>query len=128
MITRLDPPGVPKPASAYAQAIVHPAGARRVVISGQIGMDEAGRVADGLEAQIARAFDNLVTVARSAGAGPEHIVKIVAYMVAPGDVGLYRRHRDRVFAGNRAASTYVVVTGLAAPGLLFEVDGEAIVP
>lgn len=128
MIERLDPVGVPKPASLYAQAVLHPASARRLVISGQIGVDAEGRAAEGLDAQVALAFANFVAVVRAAGMGPRNIVKIVCYMKAGGDVAVYRRRRDEALEGHAVACTYVEVAGLAAPHLLFEVEGEAIDP
>lgn len=128
MLERLNPPTVPKPASAYSQAVRHDAAARRLVVSGQIGVSADKVLAEGLAAQIDQAFTNLVAVVRAAGLGPEHVVKIVAYMVAPGDVALYRAARDRALEGHEPASTYVVVAGLADPRFLFEVEGEAIGP
>lgn len=126
MLLRLNPPTAPLPASAYAQAIVHGANARRLVLSGQIGVTAQGEIRDGLEAQIEQAFANFMAIVQAGELGPEHVVKIVAYMVAGGDVGLYRRARDKAFAGHRPASTYVVVAGLADPRFLFEVEGEAV--
>jgi enamine deaminase RidA (YjgF/YER057c/UK114 family) len=128
MIERLNPAGVPKPASAYAQAVVHPAAARRLVVSGQIGVDAAGRAAEGLDAQVALAFGNFMTVVRAAGMGPEHVVKITCFMKAGGDVAVYRRRRDEILEGHAVACSYIEVAGLAAPHLLFEVEGEAVGP
>lgn len=126
MLERLNPPSAPRPASAYSQAVVHRADARRLVISGQIGMTAQGEIVMGLEAQIAQAFANFMAIVSAAGLGPQNVVKIVVYMVAGGDVGSYRRIRDEIFAGHPPASTYVVVTGLADARFLFEVEGEAV--
>ena len=126
MIERLNPDLVPQPASAYSQAIIHAAPARRVVISGQIGVNADGQIQDGLSAQIEQAFSNFMAIVHVAGLGAEHVVKITAYMVQGGEVTLYRQARDKALAGQRPASTYVVVAGLADPRFLFEVEGEAI--
>ena len=126
MLERLNPPTAPRPASAYSQAVAHSAATRRLVLSGQIGMTPEGEVVAGLEAQISQAFANFMAIVNAAGLGPEHVVKIVVYMVAGGDVGAYRRVRDQVFGAYPPASTYVVVAGLADPRFLFEVEGEAV--
>lgn len=128
MFTRLNPAGAPKPASAYSQVVVVPAGGRRVVVSGQIGVTPEGQVRDGLEAQTEQCFSNLLACLAAAGAGAEHVVKITIFMVAPGDVALSRTYRDRFLPGVRPASTYLVVAGLASPALLVEVEAEAVVP
>jgi len=126
MIEYLNPKSAPQPASAYSQAIRHRAGASRLVISGQIGVTADGTVLDGLEAQVDQAFTNLVAIVEAAGLKRGNIVKIVAYMVAGGDVAIYRQARDRLFQGHRPASTYIVVAGLADPRFLFEIEGEAV--
>ena len=126
MLERLNPPTAPRPASAYSQAVAHRAAARRLVLSGQVGMTPDGEIVAGLEAQISQAFANFIAIVNAAGLGPEHVVKIVVYMVVGGDVAIYRRVRDKVFGANPPASTYVVVAGLADPRFLFEVEGEAV--
>lgn len=126
MIETLNPTSVPQPVTSYSQAIVHAAGLRRVVISGQIGVRADGSVVDGLEAQVKQAFENLIHVVEAAGLKRENVVKTVAYMVAGGDVQLFRRLRAESFGDHRPASTYVVVAGLADPRFLFEIEGEAV--
>jgi enamine deaminase RidA (YjgF/YER057c/UK114 family) len=128
MLERLDPAGVPKPASRYSQVIVHPAAARRIVVSGQIGMTADGRVLEGLDAQVEQAMRNLLACLAAAGAGPQHVVKITSFMVAPGDVAVARKWRLALFGEAAPASTYLVVAGLADPRFLFEVECEAVVP
>ena len=126
MAEALNPDGAPKPASRYVQAVRHGAGAERLVISGQIGVDREGRIAEGLAAQMEQAWRNLVAVIEGAGFRRSDLVKVVIYMTAPGDVALYRTVRDRMLEGHLAATTLVIVAGLASPALLFEVEGEAV--
>lgn len=57
---------------------------------------------------------------------PSDIVKIVVYDVAPGNVAAYRAVRDRMLNGHAPASTYVVVTKLASPDFLTEIEAEAV--
>lgn len=128
MLERLNPPTAPLPASSYSQAIVHPASAKRVVVSGQIGVTVDGKVLDGLDAQVRQSFENLVAVLAAAGATPADVVKVTTFMVAPGDVTVARKWRKHFFGDAAPASTYIVVAGLAAPEFLFEVEAEAIVP
>jgi enamine deaminase RidA (YjgF/YER057c/UK114 family) len=128
MLERLNPPTVPAPASTYSQVVIHPANARRIVVSGQVGVRADGTVVEGLDAQVEQAFRNLIACLAAAGAGPEHIVKVTSFMVAPGDVMVARKWRQRLMPGVAPASTYLVVAGLASSSFLFEVECEAIVP
>jgi len=52
-----------------------------VYLSGQIGLDPATmQLAEGIEAQIHRVFRNLGAVAKAAGLGLEHAVRMTVYL------------------------------------------------
>ena len=55
----VNPDDVIKPASNYAQGVIHSAAAERIVISGQLGLRPDGSLEEGLEAQMERAWSNL---------------------------------------------------------------------
>jgi enamine deaminase RidA (YjgF/YER057c/UK114 family) len=122
----INPEGVVRPASNYAQGVVHAAAAERLLISGQLGLRPDGSLEDGLEAQMERAWSNLFGVMQAAGFEPRHLVRAVIYVTVPGQVAIYRRVRDRLFAGHLCANTYIEISGLAAPEFLVEIEGEAV--
>jgi 2-iminobutanoate/2-iminopropanoate deaminase len=126
MIERLNPDTVPKPASAYVQAVLHSAGAKRLVISGQVGITAEGKLLDGMEAQLRQCWINLFAVMKAAGFDKRHLVKSVIYVTKPGQIALSRRLRDEAMDGHLSASTYLEIAGLAAPELLCEIEGEAV--
>jgi enamine deaminase RidA (YjgF/YER057c/UK114 family) len=124
-ITRFNPPDGPKPASNYSQGVTHPGGGRRLIVAGQVGVRPDGSLAPTLQEQVDLAVANFLTVVRAAGMGPANVTKITVYGLSPEAVPLSRAARDRAFEGHAPASTYVQVAGLAGPGFLFEIDGEA---
>jgi 2-iminobutanoate/2-iminopropanoate deaminase len=126
MIERLNPAGAPKPASNYAQAVAHSANARRLVISGQVGVSNDGKVAEGLEAQLRQCWANLFAVMEGAGFHKRQLVKTVIYVTEPGQVSLSRKVRDEMLEGLLIASTFVQVSGLASPDFKAEIEGEAV--
>ena len=126
MILRLNPDTVPKPASAYVQAVVHSATAKRLVMSGQIGMTADGTLLDGMEAQLRQCWANLFAVMKAAGFEKRHLVKAVIYVTQPGQIALSRRLRDEAMGEHQCASTYLEIAGLATPALLCEIEGEAV--
>ncbi len=126
MINRINPPGAPKPASNYAQAVVHDAEARRIVVSGQVGVTLDGQIVAGMEAQLRQCWVNLFAVLEGCGFGKADLVKAVIYVTAPGQTALSRKVRDEMMEGLLVASTYVQVAGLAAPEFLCEIEGEAV--
>jgi 2-iminobutanoate/2-iminopropanoate deaminase len=126
MIDRLNPEGAPRPASNYAQAVVHDADAKRIVVSGQVGVTLDGQIVAGMEAQLRQCWANLFAVLEGSGFGKADLVKTVIYVTAPGQTALSRKVRDEMLAGLLVASTYVQVAGLAAPEFLCEIEGEAV--
>jgi 2-iminobutanoate/2-iminopropanoate deaminase len=118
---RIAPPG-----SRYSHGVAHSARAHRLVISGQIGVRPDGSVAEGLEAQMETAWDNLIEVLKEGGMGVTDLVKVVTFVTAPGAVALARQVRLRKLGQHAPASTYLQVAGLASPEFLFEVEGEAV--
>ena len=122
----LNPETVVKPASNYAQAVVHAAGAERMVIAGQLGLRADGSLEEGLEAQMERAWSNVFALLGAGGFAREHLVRATIYVTVPGQVALYRQVRDRMMAGHLCANTYVEISALAAPEFLVEIEAEAV--
>lgn len=122
----LNPDNVVKPASNYAQGVVHAAGAERMVISGQLGLRPDGTLEAGLEAQMERAWSNLFAVMASAGFARQNLLRATIYVTVAGQVGVYREVRDRMLEGHLCANTYVEISALAAPEFLVEIEAEAV--
>ena len=122
----LNPENIVKPASNYVQAVVHAAAARRVVVSGQLGLRPDGSLEDGLEAQMERAWANVFGVIQAAGFARTDLIRATIYVTVPGSVSLYRAIRDRMLDGHRCANTYLEISALAAPEFLVEIEAEAI--
>ncbi len=121
-----NPDNAPKPGSHYAQCVVHGANAERIVVSGQVGIASDGTIRDGLAAQTEQCFKNIFAVLEGAEFKREHLVKIVAYVTQPGQVAVFRDVRDRMMGGHLCASTYLELSGLAAPQFLVEIEAEAV--
>jgi enamine deaminase RidA (YjgF/YER057c/UK114 family) len=122
----INPSTITAPASNYSQAVLVPAGGRRLVISGQIGMTKDGKVVEGMEAQLRQTWSNLLEIVKAGGMAHTDIVKVTTFVTDRGSVGLVRQIRDEVMKGHRPASTFLVVAGLAMPELLCEIEAEAV--
>ena len=104
-----------------------------VFISGQLGLDSAGRIVGApgdFQAQATQAFENLKAALAAVGGGFEHVVKLTNYVVdMPRHFALFRQVRDRyVSRDNPQTSTLVQVSRLAGDGLLFEIEAIAVMP
>src|SRR3954468_4690695 len=102
-----------------------------VYVRGQIGQDldtsESVGIGD-VEAQTERAMANIDLLLGEAGARMEHLVKLTIYLVDP-------RYRETVYPpigrwarGLPPTPTGVVVSALARPEWLVEVDAIAVIP
>ena len=122
----LNPDSIVRPASNYAQAVVHAAAAERMVIAGQLGLRPDGSLEDGLEAQMERAWKNIFALLEAGGFTREHLVRATIYVTVPGQVAIYRQVRDRMLAGHLCANTYIEISALASPEFLVEIEAEAV--
>ncbi|MET3844183.1 RidA family protein [Bradyrhizobium sp. OAE829] len=99
-----------------------------VYVAGQVSADASGKmVGEGnFEAQVEQVFKNLKLALDAAGATMADIVKLNTYLVAEvsqDDLPKMRAIRDRYLNKEKPpASTLVVVSRLARPGWLIEIE------
>ena len=109
----------PAAIGTYSQAVK---AGNTVYLSGQIGLDPATmQMAEGIDAQIARVFDNLKAVAAAAGGSLADAVKVNIYVT---DLANFARVNDvmaQVFSQPYPARATVQVAALPR-GALVEVD------
>jgi enamine deaminase RidA (YjgF/YER057c/UK114 family) len=125
-LTFSNPAGVPAPASRYSQSVLIEGAARRLVISGQVGVRPDGSLAGGAEAQIEQALANLGTVLAVHHMAPQQVAKVTVLLTDRALVGAWRSRRDAFFGEHAPTSTLIVVAGLAHPDYEVEVEAEAI--
>jgi len=101
-----------------------------VYISGQVAIDGKGQVVgeNDAEAQVEQVFRNLRSVVEAAGGTLDDIVSLHIYVTDAGYRPAVAAARERHFkAGEYPASTYLVVSALAVPQLLVEIEATAVV-
>jgi enamine deaminase RidA (YjgF/YER057c/UK114 family) len=102
-----------------------------VYLRGQIGqdLDSAESVGIGdVEAQAERAMANIDQLLQEAGSSLEHVVKVVVYLVDPRFREPVYRVMGRWLKGVHPVSTGIVVSALARPEWLVEIDATAVLP
>lgn len=109
----------------YAQGVEVPPGARWLHISGQVGRDAHGVVAEGIEAQAELASRNLVEVLKAAEMDLADLVHVTLYLTRREDNGGYDRARSRILGDLHVGSTKVYVSGLADPAMRCEIQAVA---
>jgi len=125
MRTALNPASVAA-SPFYAQGIEVADTTRTVYVSGQVGMDAAGSVADGVGAQAVQAVANVHAVLAEAGLTPEAIAKVTIYLTDANHVGPFMEAAASSLPVDPPATTMLVVQALASPELLVEVEAVAV--
>ena len=105
-----------------------PAGAKLLVTGGQVGVDRHGVLAADIETQTAVVWQNILLLLEAAGTTVEHVVQATAYLTDAAHIAAYRKVRGQHVPALAAPSTLLVVSGLANPGYLVEVEVSATVP
>ena len=120
-----NPSTVAPPASDYAQALCVEGATRWLNISGQIGITNDGNLAGNSRGQMEECWRRIIALLDDAGIDKGNLVKITVFLTRGEDVGLYREIRDKYLDGHVAASTLLIVSGLADPSLLVEIEAIA---
>ncbi|RFA10240.1 translation initiation inhibitor [Subtercola boreus] len=93
-------------------------------VGGQNGVDAAGALLDGLEAQVAQAMRNVLAVLAEAGSGPELVAKLTIHLAPGVDPAEAFAATQSVWGFHRTAVTVLAVAP-ARPGALVEVEAIA---
>jgi enamine deaminase RidA (YjgF/YER057c/UK114 family) len=102
-----------------------------VYVRGQVGQDldtsESVGIGD-VEAQTDQAMANIDLLLKEAGSRLGHLVKLTVYIVDPRYREVVYRTIGRWTKGVHPISTGLVVSGLARPEWLVEIDAIAVIP
>src|SRR5580765_1713001 len=123
----VNPSGVSRP-QGYSHAVRKRG--TPVFLSGQVALDADGKLvgAGDVAAQVEQVFRNVRTVVEACGGTMDDVVKLTIYVTDAAYRPAVAAARQRHFAeGRYPASTYLVVTALAIPELLVEIDAIALI-
>lgn len=115
----------------FSQALLVEGGGRRMMLSGQVGVDAEERTVEGgIGAQAAQALRNIQYLLREAGGELLHVTMLRIYIAeaAKHDQGPIARILRERFPRDPPPSSWIVVVGLSRPEWLIEIEAEAILP
>ena len=104
----------------YAQAV---RAGNTVYLSGQLGHDDKGELAEGMEAQMRQTYANAIKLLNGYGMTMADVVEEVVYVLDTQAAFLARKKLGREVYPDpmQVASTLIGVVGLAIPGQLVEI-------
>ncbi len=129
-VTFLNPSTVGKP-FGYSHAVIVDLGKNKMVImSGQVGLDQAGRLAGNgdLASQTEQVFTNIKNIVEAAGGTMNDLVELNCYIIDASQVQVVRNIRDKyVNTKQPPASTLVQVSKLFRDDILIEIKATAVI-
>ena len=100
-----------------------------VFLAGQTAVDRDGNIVGkgDIEAQARQVFQNIDVAIRSVGGTLANIVRTRTYLTDPRFAAGYDAARTEFFPTNPPGGTLLIVSGLASPDYLIEVEAEGVV-
>ena len=118
----IEPTGVAAPGGHYSHGIV--TSGRTLYVAGQVALDEDGNLVGGDDAaaQARQILTNLQRVVESAGGQMKDVARTTLYLTRLEDRGPVGEVRKDFFPSPAPANTLLVVSSLASPDFLVEID------
>ena len=110
----------PAAVGPYSQAIVS---GGYVYSSGQLGINDKGVLAEGIEGQTRQAIDNLRAVLIAAGSDLDSVVKTTCFLADIKDFGTFNEIYATYFSGRPART--LIQAAVLPKGALLEIDAIA---
>jgi enamine deaminase RidA (YjgF/YER057c/UK114 family) len=130
-VTLVNPPGLyDASANGYSHVATLTPGARLVIVAGQGGETEDGKLSAEFRTQVRQAFANLLTALRAGSVEPQDVAKLTVLIVDHTEEKLhvFGDELARAFGNeHKPACTLIPVPRLALDGMLFEVEAIAAV-
>lgn len=123
----LQPKSLSDPRPRYSQGILAEGG-KLLFVAGQTASDKDGNIVGkgDIEAQTHQVFKNLAAVLEEAGGSFDNLVMTTTYITDRKYREGYNRVRMQYYKTNSPTSTLVIITGLAHPDYLIEINGIAV--
>jgi enamine deaminase RidA (YjgF/YER057c/UK114 family) len=133
-IAIFNPDSINTPRGPYSHVAEVGAGAKLVVIAGQVAIDVDGNVvgAGDIQKQAAQVYANLASALGAAGGGWKNVVQLMTFVTRREDIAKLTEFREREFVkffpdGAYPPNTLLIVSGLATESLLIEIQAIAAV-
>lgn len=125
MHKRTNPEGTRVPGGMYCHSVEVAPNARWLYIAGQTGVALDGSIPAGIEAQAELAWSSIQTILAASDMAMEDVVWMKTFLTRREDRDGYQKIRAKYMGEVRPASTFLIVSGLANPDFLVEVEAVA---
>jgi 2-iminobutanoate/2-iminopropanoate deaminase len=119
------PKSIAAPNGTYSHGVEVPPNARWLFIAGQIPVRPDGTTPATIEEQTDVVWQNILAVLADSGMGMVDVVKITSFLTRHENFPKFAQVRAKYLGGHRPASTLLVISSLARPEWLVEVEAIA---
>ncbi len=127
MLQLLNPKTISAPNGTYSHGVLVTGGSKFLAISGQVAIKSDGTVPDSLNEQCEVIWKNILAVLDESGMSIKNLIKINSYLTSPQQIKTFVEIRANYLQGHCPASTLIVVSALADPRFLVEIEGYALI-
>lgn len=117
-----NPENVRAPGVNYHHSVEVPSGSRFIYLAGQTGLADDDTIPEGIEAQSEIAFSNIKKILAASDYRMEDVVFMKSFLTRRQDREGYQKVRSAFWGDIKPASTFLLVSGLARPEFLVEVE------
>jgi enamine deaminase RidA (YjgF/YER057c/UK114 family) len=125
MLKMLNPKTTAAPNGVYSHGVVAPANARWLYVAGQTAVRPDGSIPQTIEEQTETVWQNIIAVLDAAGMKITDVVKITSFLTRHENFAKFAPIRAKYLGAHRPASTLLIVSALAKPEFLVEVEAIA---
>lgn len=125
MFRKFNPKVIAPPAATYVHGLEVPPNARLLFVAGQTGVRPDGSIPNSIEEQADQTWKNIAAILAEGGFGIGDLVKVTSFVTKPENLRQYGAVRDKYLGDHRPTTTLLVVSGLARPEYLVEVEAVA---
>ena len=121
-----NPKSTSAPNGAYSHGVEALPNARWLFVAGQIPVRPDGSIPATIEEQTETVWRNILAVLADAGMGIADVVKISSFLTRHENFARFAQVRAGFLGSHRPASTSVIISALAKPEFLVEVEAIAV--
>jgi enamine deaminase RidA (YjgF/YER057c/UK114 family) len=125
MIELLNPKTISAPNGTYSHGVLVTGESKFLAISGQVAIKSDGTVPDSINEQCELVWGNIIAILEESGMSIKNLIKINSYLTSPQQIKTFVEIRAKYLHGHCPASTLVVISALADPRFLVEIEGYA---
>jgi enamine deaminase RidA (YjgF/YER057c/UK114 family) len=125
MIQLLNPKTISAPNGTYSHGVLVTGESKLLAISGQVAIQSDGNVPEFITEQCEVVWKNIVAILEESGMSIKNLIKVNSYLTSPQQIKAFVEIRTKYLQGHCPASTLVVVSALADPRFLVEIEGYA---